>query len=328
VGDWCDVSQLPEFLGNDVAERVTKWIAYKKGGVALIDTSQEGRAYNANTVYAGYDDSLRVNAIQAIELAIERIENTCSSITGVFRERLNGIQQKDAVSNVNTGVRNSFTITKQYYQQMDCLVQGLLLDVLDTAKIVYKKGLTGELILGDKGNKIFTALPEHFTVSDYDVHIPPSSEILREMQNLKEWTAELIKAGVLPPDMLMSVISAKSLTQLKSEIAEATKKVERKNNQLQQLTQQNEQLQEQLKQMQQELQKAAKKLEQLNEQDLQLKQKELDHKIQLDWFNARYQSEQGKETLEVKKRQVDAELAQLYDNNPRNDEVRNIGWQS
>jgi hypothetical protein len=90
-GDWLDVSQLPSFLGADVTERVQKWIAYKKGGVAIIDTSQEGRAYNANTVYSGYDDTLKAQAIQAFDLTIERIESTCSSITGVFRERLNGI---------------------------------------------------------------------------------------------------------------------------------------------------------------------------------------------------------------------------------------------
>jgi hypothetical protein len=45
VGDWVDVSQLPSFLGAETAERVQKFLAYKKGGVALIDTSQEGRPY-------------------------------------------------------------------------------------------------------------------------------------------------------------------------------------------------------------------------------------------------------------------------------------------
>jgi len=49
-------------------------------------------------------------------MAIDSVEQTASSITGVFRERLNGIQQRDAVTNVQTSVNNSFTITKQYYQ--------------------------------------------------------------------------------------------------------------------------------------------------------------------------------------------------------------------
>jgi hypothetical protein len=33
-------------------------------------------------------------------MVIDSIEATASSITGVFRERLNGIQQRDAVTNV------------------------------------------------------------------------------------------------------------------------------------------------------------------------------------------------------------------------------------
>jgi len=44
-----------------------------------------------NTIYNGYDDTIKVQAIQAIQLAIQSVEDTTSSITGVFRERLNGI---------------------------------------------------------------------------------------------------------------------------------------------------------------------------------------------------------------------------------------------
>lgn len=83
-------------------------------------------------------------------MVLQRVEDQTSSITGVFRERLNGIQQKDAVSNVEAGARNSYTITKPFYQTMDTLSIDILRDCLDIAKIVWKKGLTGTLILGDK----------------------------------------------------------------------------------------------------------------------------------------------------------------------------------
>ena len=43
VGDFIDVSMLPSFLGHDTAEKLEKYIAYKKSGIAPIDTSQEGR---------------------------------------------------------------------------------------------------------------------------------------------------------------------------------------------------------------------------------------------------------------------------------------------
>jgi hypothetical protein len=63
-----------------------KFVSYKKQGLAIYDSSQEGAMLN--TSFNGYDDTIRVQAIQAIDLAIQEIETTTSSITGVFRERL------------------------------------------------------------------------------------------------------------------------------------------------------------------------------------------------------------------------------------------------
>jgi hypothetical protein len=65
---------------------------------------------------------------------------------------------------------------------MDLVTGEILLDSLNTGKVVYKKGLTGTLILGEKYQKIFTALPENFTVSDYDIHIITSTSVLQEME--------------------------------------------------------------------------------------------------------------------------------------------------
>lgn len=87
-----------------------------------------------NTTFNGFDDTIKAQTIQAIQIAIDSVEQTCSSITGVFRERLNGIQQRDAVTNVQTSVNNSFTISKQWYQQMDTLTEEMLLDALNEAK--------------------------------------------------------------------------------------------------------------------------------------------------------------------------------------------------
>jgi hypothetical protein len=98
---------------------------------------------------------------------------------------------------------------------MDCLVNGILIDVLNVAKVVYKKGLKGTLILGDKSRRIFTALPEHFTVTDYDVHIPSSTDILKQIEEIKQWAAALIQAGQVGPDILVEVATARSLTELK-----------------------------------------------------------------------------------------------------------------
>jgi hypothetical protein len=65
---------------------------------------------------------------------------------------------------------------------MDLLTEEILTDCLNLAKIVYKKGLTGTLILGDKFQKIFTALPKYFTTSDWDIHVIANSEITRDLE--------------------------------------------------------------------------------------------------------------------------------------------------
>lgn len=39
VGDWIDKSLIPTDLGVNWPERIQKWLAYKKGGLGLIDTS-------------------------------------------------------------------------------------------------------------------------------------------------------------------------------------------------------------------------------------------------------------------------------------------------
>lgn len=321
-GDWLDLSMLPTVLGADVPERLQKWLGYKKGGVALIDTSQEGRAFNNNTSFAGFDDTIKAPTIQAIELAIERTENTCSSITGVFRERLNGIEQHDAVSNVKIGIKNSFTVTKQYYQQMDLLTNELLIDCLNTAKIVYKKGITGALILGDKGVKVFTALPEYFTVTDFDIHIASSTNVIQDMELIKQLISEFIKAGNVDPSIIVEAITSRSLTELKTNVSESLKKQREENNITAQLQQQVEQLTQELQQAQNQLQQAQSKIESLNEAKLQLEKAKLESESGVNWYKAKADKKYKEGTIENDSKRVELEVAQMYDGNMHNNKVK------
>jgi hypothetical protein len=91
---------------------------------------------------------------------------------------LNGIQPRDAVTNIKLGQSNSFTITKQIYHQMDLAINEILLDALNVGKKVFKNGLTGTIVLGEEYQRIFTALPEYFTLTDYDIRITSSTEVV------------------------------------------------------------------------------------------------------------------------------------------------------
>lgn len=321
AGDWVDLAFIPTFLGQETESRLAKWLAYKKSGIALLDSSQEGQ--QMNTTFSGYDDTVKLQAIQAVDLVIQDIENTATSITGVFRERLGGIQARDAVSNVEMGMQQSYIITKQYYQAMDLLVREMLLDCLNTAKIVFKNGLSGTLILGQNQKQIFTALPEYFTMSDQDIHIADSQEIIKERETIKQLTMELTKGGMVDPDILIAVSTSTSLTEMKLAVAKSIKNKKEENNQLQQLSQQSQQAQQQLKELQAAFEKAQAKIESLNEAKLQIDREKIQKNYETDIFKIKTTKEFNEEKIVQEKRRIDLEALQLIDNNPNNDEVRN-----
>ena len=329
VGDWIDYTLIPAELGVNLPERLVKWQALKKQGLAVLDSSQEGRLQSGqaplNTIFNGYDNTVKTQAVQAIQLAIDAVEQTTSSITGVFRERLNGIEQRDAVTNVKIGQNNSFIITKQYYHQMDLIVNEMLLDSLNLAKVVYKNGLKGTIILGDKYQKVFTALPEYFTLTDHDIRIITSTDIVKDLEQIKTLIPEFVKSGGLPPDIIIEAITSKSIPDLKYKVRKAMQIQKDENNQIQKMAQQIEQLQQQLQQASQELQKSQKKVEQLNQAKLQLEQQDLAKKYQLEWFKAKTERDYREATAEEQKRRTEVELAQLYDGNPYNDKIRQMG---
>lgn len=328
VGDWINMPTLPAFLGDRMEERIMKWLAYKKQGIGLIDTSQEGQLNTGqapiNTMFNGFDDTVKTQAVQAIQVVIDSLEQTMSSISGVFRERLNGIQQRDAVTNVQVGINNSFTITKQWQFQMDLVLREILLDSLDCAKIVYENGLTGTLILGNKLQKIFTALPKHFTVTDFDIHLITSTDIIKQMEQIKQVVPEFIKGGAVSIDIMMDIMTSKSLSEMKQKVNKAIKKQKEENNQIQQLTQQVEQLNNNLQQAQQQLQQAQQKIEQLNEAKLQIEQQKIQLQYQVDTFKAKTDREFKENQAENDTRRTEIELMQLYDGNPNNDKVRQL----
>ena len=327
-GDWIDESLIPTNLGVNWPERLKKWLAYKKQGLALIDTSQEGRLATGqqplNTTFTGFDDTVKAQAIQAIQLAIDSVEQTVSSITGVFRERLNGIEARDAVTNVKIGQNNSFVISKHWYHQMDVITEEILLDCLNQAKIVYKNGLTGTLILGDKFQRIFTALPEYFTMSDYDIHIVSASDTNKDLEQIKTLIPELIKSGAVSVDTIFDIMTCKSLSDAKYSAKLAVKKQKEETQNLQQLQQQLEQLQEQLKQAQQELQKSQQQVQSLNEAKLKLEQEKNQNDAKIKWFEAQTDREYKQASAQNDAERTKVELEQLHDGNPYNDTIRQI----
>ena len=274
-----------------------------------------------NTIFNGFDNTVKAQAIQAIQVAIESIENTTSSITGVFRERLNGIEKYDAVTNVKVGQNNSYIITKQYFHQMDLIVNEMLLDCLNLAKTVFKNGLTGTIVLGDKYQKVFTAYPEYFTLTDHDIRISTSSDVIKDLEQVRSIIPEFVKAGGLPPDIIIEAMTSKSLPDLKYKIKRAMKIQKEENNKITQLSQKLQEVTNQLQQAAMQIKEQQNKIEKLNQQKMQLEQQEMQMKYQIEQYKAKTDRTYKEATVEEQKRRTQLEMDQLHDGNPYNDTI-------
>lgn len=324
-GDYVNIAYLPAFLGTSPEERLLKYQAYKKTGLALIDTTQEGDAPQLiNTIFNGYDDTVNGNSIEAIQLAISQVEEICSSITGVSRSELGNIEEREAVGNVELSTRKSAVISKQYYDMMDLITTELLTDALNMAKIAYKDGIKGTVVLGEKLHKIFTAMPEHFALSDHDIHIADSGDIIRDMQKIESFTIELIKSQAVDLDIVVETATCESLTEMKENVTKALKKKKKENDIMQQMQQQIEQMDKQIKEAQSELQKVHTENENLKKQASEIEKYKIDKDYDIKNRDLALRSKSEAEKAEQIKKRTELEALQLLDNQKQNDEVKNV----
>jgi ribosomal protein L7/L12 len=103
------------------------------------------------------------------------------------------------------------------------------------AKEVYKNGITGTIILGDKLQKVFTALPENYTMTDFDIHVNDSSEMNKDVETIKQFTKEMIGAGLMDAETAVDSLDAKSISECKRNISKGIKKQEEKQGMVMQL---------------------------------------------------------------------------------------------
>jgi hypothetical protein len=203
---------------------------------------------------------------------------------------------------------------------MDTLVKEILADSIDMAKVVFKEGLTGQLVLGDQ-KEIFTLLPEYYSFTSYDIHLADSSEIIKEQEMLKQLAQGYMQSSMMDPEILFIIYNSKSLTEMRELAMKSIREKKIENNQLQQLQQQLEQAQQQQKEMQKQLEASTKKIAMLNEKKLNIEQQNNQMDQELGYYKIEKDAELRNRELDIMEQKNKLEMAQLFDSNPNNDEV-------
>ena len=325
VGDWVDLAYVPQVLGVDLPERLQKWLAYKKQGMGLIDSSQEG-AQTMNTIFNGYDDTIKAQSIQAINIAIQSIQQQVSMVTGVLPEALAQYEQRDAVSNVKLGVQTTMLLTKQMFKAMDIVYKEANYDMLNLAKLVWPNGITGTIVLGNYA-KIFTALPKYYTVTDFDIHIEDSTKSYQNVQSLIAISGELVKSGVADLGDITNIITASSITELKKYIERSIARKKEENNIINQLQQQVQQYEQNINELEKTNQQLQQQLQQLQNQLTINNQTKLEieaEKVAIEKERMQNDKEYNDKSIKVKQQQINAQVAEIYDDNAYNNKIKSV----
>ena len=176
-------------------------------------------------------------------------------------------------------------------------------------------------------SKIFTALPEHYVFTDFDIHIEDSTKSYQNVQSLISISGELVKSGAADLSDITNIVTASSITELKRNIDRSIARKKEENDavkqlqqQIQQYEQNSKELQKSNQQLQEQIQNLQKQLEKNNQTKLELEAE----KIAIEKERVRNDKEHNDKTIEVKRKQIEAQVAEIFDDNPYNNKIKQV----
>jgi hypothetical protein len=274
-GSRINLAGIPKVLGQNFMERLLKFVALRKQGVELVDPTEEGASLFQH--YGDFKASLDGNAVTALQTVLESIERQADITSGVNRYMYQAAEQRDAVSNVKTGIKQTSLIVKDTFELIYNIRENMLADLINQAKITYIKGKRGSYVVGT-GMTMFNVLPENFCFTDYNIHIINVNRDAEKIERAKLLLPDLIKINAVDSNIVLKVGMSDSATEIIEIIDDSMAAKKEENNQIKQLSEQAAQSGQQAKELQAQLQEAQAKLAKLEQSNLALLNRELDIK--------------------------------------------------
>ena len=171
-GSRVNVAAIPKALGTKFMDRLTKWMTMRKQGVELIDVTEEGSALFQH--YGDFDSSVKADAINAVNAILESLTLQADIISGVPRQMLGVIEQRDAVENVKVGINQVSVLSLEMFRDIDrCLNSGVQ-ETLDNFKWAYRNKPKEGIYHNGFTMIPFIVSPTKFSLTDYRVTVVSS----------------------------------------------------------------------------------------------------------------------------------------------------------
>ena len=254
-GSRVNVAAIPKALGKKFMDRLTKWITIRKQGLELVDPTEEGA--NLFQHYGDFDASISGTAITAINAVLESLTVQADIISGVPRQMLGQIEQRDAVANVKVGIQQVSVLSLEMFRDVDIVLNQSVQGTLDNFKYAYRnKGKEG-IYRNGMAMIPFVIDPSKFSVTEYKITVVSSGVENAKLLKIQTLAQELAKQGTVDPDVLVKILNRKSIHEIEAVLIKAVAKKKEETMNMQQAQEQIEQSDK----MVQELEAEIKRLE-------------------------------------------------------------------
>lgn len=262
-----DLTQVPKSLGITTQQ----WLHYISSlGINFfnpyetgwdIPGREGGRAASFNQFSA--QDLTSSSEIATYVKMMDKIEDMLGDLSGVSRQRLGQIQTSESVTNVQSSVRNSTSVTEPLIWMHSQIKKNSMKMLLDSAKEAWRRSGKQKLnYILDDGTRAFIDISESFLYEDFDLFIIDSTQELDKINQIKGLSQYALSSGASLLDVV-EIMTNDNLMMLKKklkEISDNKAKLEQQQQQAEQQIEQQKTAVEQQK-VQSEAQIAQSKLE-------------------------------------------------------------------
>lgn len=247
-GSRVNTAAIPKALGTKFMDRLTKWITLRKQGVELIDPTEEGA--NLFQHYGDFSNAISGDSINAINAILESLTVQADVVSGVPRQMLGVIEQRDAVQNVQAGMKQVSVLSLEMFKDIDrALCQGLQ-ESLDLYKWSYKNKPKEGIYKTGTALVPFIVSPTDFSFTSYRVSVVSAGIENPKLIKIQTLATEFAKLGMVDPDVLVKIVNKKSVHEIETILQEAVAKKKEESSNIQQMQQTIESLQAELKKAQ------------------------------------------------------------------------------
>jgi len=203
-----DKSQMPDGMS------MQEWIYQRKLGVGWIQTIREGVGRQPQfNQFQHFDDTVSP-AIQYLTLILQHLEDLAGSVTGVSRQSLGAITEKDLKGTAQQAIQQSSIVTEVIFQQHDQVKRKCLERLINLCKIAWKDGKRGQYVLGDMAQEILNIPSGVMGSADFEVFMDDNGKQERALQEIRQLAFAEHSKGIITLPQIISMYNINNLKEL------------------------------------------------------------------------------------------------------------------